>query len=84
MRNPHGFDILLVNVKTMRKIAQIFVAFSEKLIFTIMTSVVEYQFWTFKIRIIFGKRGKDFFVFFEMEKCRLFGLQSLTIAIVFS
>ena len=30
---PHGFDIYLVNVKTMRKIAQIFVAFSEKLNF---------------------------------------------------
>ena len=29
----HGFDICLVNVKTMRKIAQIFVAFSEKLNF---------------------------------------------------
>ena len=29
----HGFDIYLVNVKTMRKIAQIFVAFSEKLNF---------------------------------------------------
>ena len=28
---PQGFDIYLVNVKTMRKIAQIFVAFSEKL-----------------------------------------------------
>ena len=35
MRNlPHGFDIYLVNVKTMRKIVQIFVAFSEKLKFT--------------------------------------------------
>ena len=34
LRNlPHGFDIYLVNVKTMRKIAQIFVAFSEKLNF---------------------------------------------------
>ena len=31
---PPGFDIYLVNVKTMRKIAQIFVAFSEKLNFT--------------------------------------------------
>ena len=28
LRNlPHGFDIYLVNIKTMRKIAQIFVAF---------------------------------------------------------
>ena len=31
---PHGFDIYLVIVKTMRKIAEIFVAFSEKLKFT--------------------------------------------------
>ena len=34
MRNrPYGFDIYLVHVKTMRTIAQIFVAFSEKLNF---------------------------------------------------
>ena len=34
LRNlPHGFDIYLVNVKTNKKIAQIFVAFSEKLNF---------------------------------------------------
>ena len=34
LRNlPHGFDIYLVNVKTTRKIAEIFVAFSEKLNF---------------------------------------------------
>ena len=39
MRNlPHGFDIYLVNVKTMRKIAQIFVAFSEKLNFSCLSS----------------------------------------------
>ena len=30
---PYGFDIYLVNVKTIRQIAQIFVAFSEKLNF---------------------------------------------------
>ena len=35
MRNrPYGFEIYLVNVKTLRTIAQIFVAFSEKLNFT--------------------------------------------------
>ena len=35
MRNrPYGFEIYLVNVKTIRMIAQIFVAFSEKLNFT--------------------------------------------------
>ena len=34
LRNlPRGFDIYLVNLKTMRKFAQIFVAFSEKLYF---------------------------------------------------
>ena len=34
MRNlPHGFDIYLDKVKTMKKIAQIFVAFAEKLNF---------------------------------------------------
>ena len=34
MRNlPHGFDIYLVNIKTIKQIAQIFVAFSEKLNF---------------------------------------------------
>ena len=32
---PHGFDIYLVDIKTMKKIAQIFVAFSEKQNFTI-------------------------------------------------
>ena len=43
MRNhPYGFEIYLVNVKTMRTIAQIFVAFSEKLNFKyiVMTEVV--------------------------------------------
>ena len=30
---PNGFEIYLVNVKTIRTIAQIFVAFSEKLNF---------------------------------------------------
>ena len=34
MRNyPYGFENYLVNVKTIRKIAQIFVTFSEKLNF---------------------------------------------------
>ena len=31
---PYGFEICLVNVKTMRMIVQIFVAFSEKLNFS--------------------------------------------------
>ena len=34
---PYGFDIYLVNVKTIRQIAQIFVASSEKLNFKIVT-----------------------------------------------
>ena len=39
MRNrPYGFEIYLVNVKTIRTIAQIFVAFSEKLNFTATAS----------------------------------------------
>ena len=38
---PHGFDIYLVNVKTMRKIVQIFVAFSEKLNFKVPEVPVE-------------------------------------------
>ena len=33
LKRPYGFEIYLVNVKTMRIIAQIFVAFSEKLNF---------------------------------------------------
>ena len=34
MRNrPYGFEIYLVNVKTMKTLAQIFLAFSEKLNF---------------------------------------------------
>ena len=32
-KRPYGFEIYLVNVKTMRTIVQIFVAFSEKLNF---------------------------------------------------
>ena len=39
LRNrPHGFDIYLGNIKTMRMIAQIFVAFSEKLNFSFCAS----------------------------------------------
>ena len=53
MRNrPYGFEIYLVNVKTIRTIAQIFVAFSEKLNFTktfdILANIVnEYQIVSF-------------------------------------
>ena len=34
MYPPYGFDIYLVNVKSIRRMAQIFVAFSENLNFT--------------------------------------------------
>ena len=37
----HGFDICLVNVKTMRKIVKIFVAFSEKLNFIWFENEIE-------------------------------------------
>ena len=37
---PYGFEIYLVNVKTIRTIAQIFVAFSEKLNFTASTAQI--------------------------------------------
>ena len=40
---PYGFDIYLVNVKTMRKIAQIFVAFSEKLNFSKIEEIFPYD-----------------------------------------
>ena len=40
---PHGFDNYLVNVKTMRKIVQIFVAFSEKLNFKLEPSAFKVQ-----------------------------------------
>ena len=35
LNRPYGFEIYLVNVKTMRMIAQIFVTFSEKLNFKV-------------------------------------------------
>ena len=42
-----------------------------------MTTVVEYQYWVFKIRSIFAQKWlalKEIFVFFEMEACSIFGL----------
>ena len=49
MRNrPYGFEIYLVNVKTIRQIAQIFVAFSEKLNFNKDKSVVYTKYQTQK------------------------------------
>ena len=43
MRNhPYGFENYLVNVKTIRKIAQIFVAFSKKLNFIFRKTTLRY------------------------------------------
>ena len=41
---PYGFDIYLVNVKTMRQIVQISVAFSEKLNFTAQKPEFQHHF----------------------------------------
>jgi hypothetical protein len=57
---PYGFEIYLVNVKTMRMIAQIFVAFSENLNFTrntrdreaIFTHAMVLLFWSLKTQDI--------------------------------
>ena len=38
---PYGFEIYLVNVKTIRTIVQIFVAFSEKLNFTYFNGIID-------------------------------------------
>ena len=51
LRNrPHSFDIYLVNVKTMRTIAHIFVAFSEKLNFNVHIVCISWadSFWPFQ------------------------------------
>ena len=40
-KRPYGFEIYLLNFKTIRTIAQIFVAFSEKLNFTYASGNVE-------------------------------------------
>ena len=62
----YGFEIYLVNVKTMRTIAQIFVAFSEKLDFNtpqirayknmnnMAIPIVEFSREGYKIRKVFG------------------------------
>ena len=42
---PYGFDIYLAIVKTVRQIAQIFVAFSEKLNFTRGYAILRAQEW---------------------------------------
>ena len=46
LNRPYGFEIYLVNVKTTRNIAQIFVAFSEKLNFSVWVELS--SLWEFK------------------------------------
>ena len=41
----HGFDIYLVNVKTMKKIAQIFMAFSKKLYYQVISDCKRFSFY---------------------------------------
>ena len=41
--HPYAFEIYLVNVKTMRTVAQIFVAFSEQLNFKIVETCLVYS-----------------------------------------
>ena len=57
MRNrPYGFEIYLLNVKTMRTIVQIFVAFSENLNFmkayTYTQGLIRQYQISFKIKIL--------------------------------
>ena len=57
---PDGFDVYLINVKTIRKIAQIFVAFSEKLNFNQFTSrnlIIEFNFFDLQtIKALFNEK----------------------------
>ena len=55
---PHGFDNYLVNVKTMRKIAHIFVAFSEKLNFKSLDSLLNDSYKNLKICFVPLPKGK--------------------------
>ena len=47
---PYGFDIYLVNVKTIRRMAQSFVAFSEKLNFKKILTLYVFCFLGFSLR----------------------------------
>ena len=70
MRNlPNGFDTYLVNVKTIRKIAQILVAFSGKLNFkqkkisaNVLRSVLKklLQIWVNAMAKLFGTKKSTF------------------------
>ena len=61
---PYGFDIYLVNVKTIRRMAQIFVAFSEKLkqIFVAFSEKLN-----FKLQV--GSKLKIISTFLKIWKC---------------
>ena len=55
MRNrPYGFEIYLVNVKTMRTIVQMFVAFSEKLNFNNTCSISDLTTFCYGTQISLG------------------------------
>ena len=73
---PYGFEICLVNVKTMRTIAQIFVAFSEKLnfmywwIFFLIKKQVSSNSCKFFRPIVFHLEADDScHVLFELSFC---------------
>ena len=59
VRNPYGFVIYLVNVKTMRTIAQIFVAFSEKLNFKELIFFRDEKKWVLTKCFVFFRRTSE-------------------------
>ena len=73
MRNsPYGFEIYLVNAKTIRTIAQIFVAFSEKLNFKYRKGF-EKQSWNFIFLFLFDSLYS--FKYFTEKPIILFQIQ---------
>ena len=77
MRNrPYGFEIYLVNLKTMRTIAQIFVAFSEKLNFNYFSYLKFLPRWIVT-RIAIGKAADftlDMETIYQVAKKVIFDL----------
>jgi len=63
---PYGFDIYLVNVKIIRRMAQIFVAFSEKLNFIMVRLFEKDEKFEKKSPLLFNmtsNQSEDFFKF---------------------